>query len=66
MRIELNGEAMSCEPGATLADLLREWAEEGPGLAAALNGDVVALERWAETPLGEGDRVLLFQAIAGG
>ena len=57
-------------PGRTAAPDLAAWvAEEGlvaERVATALNGGFVARERRAQTPVREGDRIDVFQAIVGG
>jgi thiazole synthase len=68
MRIELNGELRELAVGATLADAVRESgaAEDGRGVAVALDGEVVPRGEWATTPLVEGASVEVLVAIQGG
>ncbi len=65
--IVVNGEnrTLSAE---TVRDLLSECGIEpdSPGIAVALNAEVVPRGAWAETKLGEDDRVEIVQARAGG
>jgi sulfur carrier protein len=66
----VNGEARDTQ-ARTLAAL---WAAETEhlapnsrrGFAIALNGEVVRAARWDETVVGEGDRVEIIRAVAGG
>lgn len=66
MKITINGENREVDDGSTVADLLRELGRDGPGVAVALNLDVLPRERRAERPLSEGDRVDLVTAVGGG
>ena len=66
MRILFNDEPMRCDDGLTVAVLLDKLRQLKPGTALALNQQVLPRERWDHHLLQEGDRVLLFQVIAGG
>jgi sulfur carrier protein len=68
MRIQLNGAPLELPAGATLADAVRMSgaAEDGRGLAVALDGEVVARGGWGEISLREGQRVEVLTAIQGG
>lgn len=68
MRVRLNGAERELPEGATVADGARAAGVEpgSPGVAAALDGDVVPRERWAETPLREGAALEVVRAAAGG
>ncbi|ADN76234.1 thiamine biosynthesis protein ThiS [Ferrimonas balearica DSM 9799] len=50
----------------TLAALLASLGQDKPGVALAINGQVVPRRHWPETELNEGDRLDLFSVIAGG
>jgi sulfur carrier protein len=54
--------------GQTLVALLRELglSPEQPGLAAAVNAELVRREEWAALELAPGDHVEIVQATAGG
>jgi sulfur carrier protein len=53
--------------GMGILSLLEEMALSGrPGLAVAVNAEVVPRGRWADQPLHEGDRILIIQASQGG
>jgi thiazole synthase len=68
MRIELNGEALELEEGATLDLVVRESGVGGGtrGVAVALDGEVVPRAEWGSTALAEGQRVEVLAAIQGG
>lgn len=66
MRILFNDEPMSCEDGLTVAVLLDKLRQLKPGTALALNQQIVPRDRWDHHQLQDGDRILLFQVIAGG
>jgi thiazole synthase len=68
MRIELNGEALELDDGATLDLAVRESGVEGEtrGVAVAVDGEVVPRAEWGSTALVEGQRVEVLAAIQGG
>jgi sulfur carrier protein len=63
LRVRLNGEPRQVPEGTTLLDLL---GEPTPGVAAAVNGEVVPKERWQSYALRDGDRVEFVRAVQGG
>ncbi|WP_298717219.1 sulfur carrier protein ThiS [uncultured Oceanisphaera sp.] len=66
MRIVLNDEALDLAEGTTLGQLLVELEQDKPGVAVALNQQVVARSQWGVQPLTPNDNITLFHAIAGG
>ncbi|WP_434637485.1 sulfur carrier protein ThiS [Klebsiella sp. I138] len=66
MQIWFNDEPMQCAGTTTVSALLTQLAQQQAGTALALNQQVLPRERWEHHLLQEGDRVLLFQVIAGG
>ena len=66
--VTLNGEERPLPDGATAADAVRVTgaAEDGRGVAVAVDGEVVARGHWADAPLAEGARVEVLQAVQGG
>ncbi|MCS2146818.1 sulfur carrier protein ThiS [Scandinavium manionii] len=66
MHILVNDERVICEAGIHVAALLAQLDRDKPGVALALNQQILPRPQWAEHPLQEGDALLLFQAIAGG
>ena len=68
MRIELNGEPVELGEGAMVADAVAAAGTdpERRGIAVALDGDVVPRSAWDDTPLAEGRRVDVLQAVQGG
>ena len=66
MHIQLNDEPMQCDEGLTVAALLEPLRLLKPGVALALNQQILPRERWALQQVREGDQILLFQVIAGG
>jgi sulfur carrier protein len=68
MKIDLNGELRELASDATLADAVRASgaAEDGRGVAVALDGEVVPRAEWDLTPLAEGSSVEVLAAIQGG
>jgi sulfur carrier protein len=68
VRIELNGRSREVSEGATIADLVREAgaADDGRGVAVALEGEVVPRRVWAETRVADGQSVEVLEARQGG
>jgi sulfur carrier protein len=67
MTITCNGEALTTT-ARSLADLLaaRLGEEAPPGVAVAVNGEVVPRSGWATPRLAEGDVVEIVTAVQGG
>lgn len=66
MQIAFNDESMQCEPGISVSALLEQLGQLKPGVALALNEQILPRERWDAHLVQDGDRILLFQMIAGG
>ena len=72
MTITLNGACVEVAEGSTVADIMEGYAgserirEDAPGVAVAVNGEVVARGRWREVRLSRDDRVEVLAAIGGG
>jgi len=67
MRVEINGEPRELAEGASAHDAaLALGIEPGRGVAIALDGKVVHRGELDRTPLREGQRVEVVQAIGGG
>lgn len=66
MHILLNDEHVECENGLHIAALLSQLDRDRPGIALAVNQQILPRAQWAQHTLQEGDALLLFQVIAGG
>ena len=68
MTIWLNGHESELEAGTSLAEAVGTLVVplDGRGIAAAVDGEVVPRDRWPETPLADGQRVEVVQAVQGG
>lgn len=66
MRILFNDEPMQCVYGLTVATLLDQLQQLKPGVALALNQQILPREQWGHQQVRDGDQILLFQVIAGG
>jgi sulfur carrier protein len=64
--ISVNGERREIAAGTALDSVVRSLAAAPSGVAAAVNETVVPRAQWANTPLGEGDRVEVLTAVQGG
>ena len=68
MRLVLNGSQRELPDGATVADAVRASGVPAlaRGLAVAVDREVVPGSQWDSTPLREGQRVEVLQAVQGG
>ncbi|MDX6019698.1 sulfur carrier protein ThiS [Scandinavium sp. V105_16] len=66
MNVLVNELRVECETGLTVAALLSRLEQDKPGVALALNQQILPRTQWADHSLQEGDALLLFQVIAGG
>ena len=66
MQIHFNDEPMPCAEGLSVTALLTHLEQLKPGVALALNQQILPRERWEHQQVNEGDQILLFQVIAGG
>lgn len=66
MEITVNGAARDAGAGATVASLLTELGIAPERVAVERNLDIVARERFSDTPLAEGDRIEIIQFVGGG
>ena len=64
--VSVNGETRGVPAGFPLDRLVATFTTAPSGVAAAVNEDVVPRGRWADTRLGEGDRVEILTAVQGG
>ncbi len=66
MHIQFNDEPMQCDNGLSVIALLTQLQQLKPGVALALNQQILPRERWEHHIVQDGDQILLFQVIAGG
>ena len=68
MTVIVNGQPAEVDPGQTVAGLLAGLGHPagGPGIAVALNGEVVPRSAWPTTALDDNDRVEVLGAAQGG
>ncbi len=66
LSVSVNGEPRELPAGSTLAQLVASLTTAPSGVAAAVNETVVPRGRWADTALGDGDRVEVLTAVQGG
>lgn len=66
MRVRVNGTEVEVADRATVATIVASRGRRSPGVAVALNGEVVPRPRWDDTELTQNDRIEVLGAIAGG
>lgn len=64
-RVTLNGDERAVAAG-TLSALLAELGIAEAAVVAELNGNIIPLDRFADTPLADGDCVELVRFVGGG
>ncbi|GAA5218101.1 sulfur carrier protein ThiS [Corallincola platygyrae] len=65
-QVFVNGEAVDCPIGATVAELLRLQQFDTLGIAVAVNQQIIPRGQWHLHELAHQDHIQLFKAIAGG
>ena len=66
IEIRLNGKVVRLENGTHLRALVSERIERVEGVAVARNEEVVPRSEWADTVVGDGDRIEILVAAQGG
>lgn len=66
MFICLNGVTQQCPEQGTLLALIELHYGARPGMAVALNNEVIPADAWSTTEVKPKDRIDVFQAVAGG
>jgi thiamine biosynthesis protein ThiS len=66
VQVVANGTARTVEDGATVEDLIRSVGLDPRYVIVERNGEPVERRRYGELRLGEGDRLELVRAVAGG
>jgi len=64
--VAVNGEQVELGPGATVETVVETLQIRSPGVAVALNGEVVPRSAWSGTNLRAGDSVEVLTAAQGG
>ncbi|HLX78449.1 MAG TPA: sulfur carrier protein ThiS [Acidimicrobiales bacterium] len=65
-RVFVNGDGRAVDKGTTVGDLITALGAADHGVAAALNGRVVARDAWTTTAIADGDRLEVLTAAPGG
>ncbi len=66
IRLSVNGQIRSVEPGVDIARLLQVLELAGKRVAVEKNGEIVPRSRYADTRLAEGDALEIVVAVGGG
>jgi sulfur carrier protein len=67
VQVQVNDTLRTVTAGTGLLALLESMALSGrPGMAVAVNAEVVPRARWSDRRLHEGDQILILQASQGG
>jgi len=66
IEVTINGDRRQVDRGQTLAEFLSGLRLEPRMVVVERNGEIVARDRLAETPVQEGDTLEIVQMMAGG
>ena len=68
MKIIVNGNERDMNEGANLIDLLTQSKldNDKPGVAVAINDDVILTSEWKDIKLKQNDRIEIIRAVQGG
>lgn len=66
MTVFINGSPVILDGPTNLGVLLAQQQVDRPGIAVAVNREVVRRERWAFVEIEDGTRVEILHAVAGG
>jgi sulfur carrier protein len=66
VRLSVNGDEVTVEPGTTVAALVADLGLEPRGIAVAVDGEVVTRRTWGERPLAAGEQVEVLSIAQGG
>lgn len=66
MTVFINNQPIELPQGSSLADALAQKEIKPDGIATAINGTVINKSARAETPLKDGDNILVIKAFCGG
>lgn len=66
MKVEINKREIETGVATTLEQLLKSENLYGPGMAVAVDGNVVRRTDWATTGLYEGMKIMVIRAVCGG
>ncbi len=69
MIVTVNGEERELEARPDLSRLVAQWTrrdDELPGVAVALNGELVRRSEWGQVELRDGDELEIVEAVSGG
>ena len=64
--LKVNDKAVAVPEGISITVLLEQLGMPLQATAIAVNEEIVSRPAWKTTALSDGDRIALFQAIAGG
>lgn len=66
MNLTINGENRALSATETLSALVEQLGMKSDRVAVELNREIVPRERWAQTPVKEGDRLEIVHFVGGG
>ena len=66
MKIHVNEQALEVSDNTNIEQLLFQLDKPLIGSAVAINQEIISRSSWIDTVIHEGDKISLFQAIAGG
>lgn len=66
MNIEINNKNYEFDNGSTLASIVEKLNLNPKGIAFAIDNQVIKRDKWSETVLADGMKIIMIKAVCGG
>lgn len=66
MKIEINNKNYEFDNGSTLASIVEKLNLNPKGIAFAIDNQVIKRDKWSETVLADGMKIIMIKAVCGG
>lgn len=66
MKIEINNKIYEFDNGSTLDSIVERLSLNPKGIAFAIDNQVIKRDKWSETVLADGMKIIMIKAVCGG
>lgn len=66
MKIEINNKNYEFDNGSTLYSIVERLSLNPKGIAFAIDNQVIKRDKWSETVLADGMKIIMIKAVCGG
>lgn len=66
MNIEINNKNYEFDNGSTLASIVEKLNLNPKGIAFAIDNQVIKRDKWSDTVLADGMKIIMIKAVCGG